>query len=79
MESIFPIIGAVFFLGFLANRLNKRREEESVNHHYDEVVAGMYNNHNNEEIFNKSMPSKWSNKKIVVRLASLSLQKMNKQ
>lgn len=42
MESIFPIIGAVFFLGFLANRLNKRSEEESVNHHYDEVVADWY-------------------------------------
>ena len=50
MESIFPIIGAVFFLGFLANRLNKRSEEESVNHHYDEVVADMYNNQNNEEM-----------------------------
>ena len=50
MESIFPIIGAVFFLGFLAIRLNKRSEEESVNHHYDEVVADMYNNQNNEEM-----------------------------
>lgn len=50
MEAIFPIIGAVFFLGFLANRLNKRSEEESVNHHYDEVVADMYNNQNNEEM-----------------------------
>ena len=50
MESIFPIIGAVFFLGFLANRLNKRSEEESVNHHYDEVVADMYNTQNNEEM-----------------------------
>ena len=50
MESIFPIIGVVFFLGFLANRLNKRSEEESVNHYYDEVVADMYNTQNNEEM-----------------------------
>lgn len=50
MESIFPIIGVVFLLGFLANRLNKKSEEESVNHHYDEVVADMYNTQNNEEM-----------------------------
>ena len=50
MESIFPIIGVVFLLGFLANRLNKRSEEESVNHHYDEVLADMYNKQNNEEM-----------------------------
>ena len=48
MESIFPIIGVVFLLGFLANKLNKKSEEESVNHHYDEVVADMYNTQNNE-------------------------------
>lgn len=50
MESIFPIIGVVFLLGFLANRLNKKSEEESVNHHYDEVVADMYNTQNNEQM-----------------------------
>ncbi|MBD5231075.1 MAG: hypothetical protein HDS66_02825 [Bacteroidales bacterium] len=50
MESIFPIIGVVFLLGFLANRLNKRSEEESVNRHYDEIVADMYNKQNNEEM-----------------------------
>lgn len=50
MESIFPIIGVVSLLGFLANRLHKKSEEESVNHHYDEVVADMYNTQNNEQM-----------------------------
>ena len=50
MESLFPTIGVVFLLGFLANKLNKKNEEESVNHHYDEVVAHMYNTQNSEEM-----------------------------
>ena len=50
MGSIFLIIGVVFLLGFLANRLNKKSEEESVNHRYDEVVANMYDTKNNEEM-----------------------------
>lgn len=49
MESIIPILGAVFFLAFLANKLNKK-EDETVNHQYDEVVAGMYSSQNNEEM-----------------------------
>lgn len=50
METIIPILGAVFFLAYLANKLNKK-EDETVNQHYDEVVAGMYNDsQNNEEM-----------------------------
>lgn len=49
MESIIPILGVVFFLAFLANKLNKK-EDETVNHQYDEVVAGMYSSQNNEEM-----------------------------
>lgn len=49
MESILPILGIVFFLAYLASKLNKK-DEESVNHHYDDVVAGMYNTQNDEEM-----------------------------
>lgn len=49
MESIIPILGVVFFLAFLANKLNKK-EDETVNHQYDKVVAGMYSSQNNEEM-----------------------------
>lgn len=49
MESIIPILGAVFFLAFLANKLNKNGEE-SINHHYDEVVADMYKSQDKEEM-----------------------------
>lgn len=49
MESIIPILGVVFFLAFLANKLNKK-EDETVNRQYDEVVAGMYSSQNNEEM-----------------------------
>lgn len=49
METILPILGIVFFLAFLANKLNKK-EEESVNHHYDEVVADMYKSQDKEEM-----------------------------
>lgn len=49
MESIIPILGVVFFLAFLANKLNKK-EDETVNHQYDEIVAGMYGSQNNEEM-----------------------------
>lgn len=49
MESIIPILGVVFFLAFLANKLNKK-EDETVNHQYDEIVSGMYSSQNNEEM-----------------------------
>lgn len=49
MESIIPILAVVFFLAFLANKLNKK-EDETVNHQYDEVVAGMCSSQNNEEM-----------------------------
>lgn len=49
MESIIPILGVVFFLAFLANKLNKKGDE-TVNHQYDEIVAGMYGSQNNEEM-----------------------------
>lgn len=49
MESIIPILAVVFFLAFLANKLNKK-EDETVSHQYDEVVAGMCSSQNNEEM-----------------------------
>lgn len=49
MESIIPILGVVFFLDYLANKLNKK-EDETVNHQYDEIVSGMYSSQNNEEM-----------------------------
>lgn len=49
MEPIIPILGVVFFLAYLANKLNKK-DEESVNHHYDDVVAGTYNTQKDEEM-----------------------------
>lgn len=49
MESIIPILGVVFFLAYLANKLNKK-EDETVNHQYDEIVSGMYSSQNNEEM-----------------------------
>lgn len=52
MESIIPILGVVFFLAFLANKLNKKEDESnsSINRQYDEVVADMYNTQNDEEM-----------------------------
>ena len=52
MESIIPILGVVFFLAFLANKLNKKGDESnnSINRQYDEVVADMYNTQKNEEM-----------------------------
>lgn len=52
MESIIPILGVVFFLAFLANKLNKKEDESnnSSNRQYDEVVADMYNTQKNEEM-----------------------------
>lgn len=49
MESIILILGVIFFLAFLANKLNKKGEE-SVNHYYDNVVAAIYDNQNNEKM-----------------------------
>lgn len=47
MESILPILGIIFFLGFLANKLNKKDSEESydspdVTRAHDEAIASMY-------------------------------------
>ena len=52
MESLIPIIGVVFFLAYLANKLNKKDEEpdDSINRQYDEVVADMFNTQKNEEM-----------------------------
>lgn len=50
MEFILPIIGAIFFLAFLANKLNKKEEENQVNHHYDKIVADIYNNQSIDEM-----------------------------
>lgn len=49
MESIIPILGAIFFLAFLVNKLNKK-DEEPVNNQYDEVIADMYNNQDKKEM-----------------------------
>ena len=49
MESILPILGIVFLLAFLANKLNKKKEE-SENHHYDDVVADMYKTQDKEDM-----------------------------
>ena len=49
MESILPILGIVFLLAFLANKLNKK-EEEPENHHYDDVVADMYKTQDKEDM-----------------------------
>ena len=47
MESIIPILGIIFFLGFLANKLNKKDSEGSydstdVTRAHDEAIASMY-------------------------------------
>lgn len=49
MESILPILGIVYLLAFLANKLNKK-EEEPENHHYDDVVADMYKTQDKEDM-----------------------------
>lgn len=52
MESIIPILGVVFFLAYLANKLNKKEDESnsSINRQDDEVVADMHNTQNGEEM-----------------------------
>ncbi|MGN0238284.1 MAG: hypothetical protein ACI4AK_09425 [Lepagella sp.] len=64
MESIILTLGVVFFLAFLANKLNKK-EDESANpqydeyaRQYDEVVAEMYKDKNNEEMNQENEASK---------------------
>ena len=43
METIIPIISVILFLGFLANRLNKKdNSEEELNQQYDDIVNSMY-------------------------------------
>lgn len=49
MESILPILGIVFLLAFIANKLNKK-EEKPENHHYDDVVADMYKTQDKEDM-----------------------------
>lgn len=49
MESIIPILGVVFFLAFLANKLNKK-EDKNNNQQYDEAVNGMQGSQNNKEM-----------------------------
>lgn len=57
MESILPILGIVFLLAFLANKLNKK-EEEPENHHYDDVVADMYKTQDKEEVYQEQNAEK---------------------
>lgn len=57
MESILPILGIVFLLAFLANKLNKK-EEEPENHHYDDVVADMYKSQYKEEVYQEQNADK---------------------
>lgn len=50
METIIPIISVVLFLGFLANRLNKKdNSEEELNQQYDDIVNSMYESVNNSD------------------------------
>lgn len=43
METIIPIISVILFLGFLANRLNKKdNSEEELNQQYDDIVNSIY-------------------------------------
>lgn len=50
METIIPIISVILFLGFLANRLNKKdNSEEELNQQYDDIVNSMYDSVNNSD------------------------------
>lgn len=50
METIIPIISVILFLGFLANRLNKKdNSEEELNQQYDDIVNSMYESVNNSD------------------------------
>lgn len=50
METIIPIISVVLFLGFLANRLNKKdKSEEELNQQYDDIVNSMYESANDSD------------------------------
>lgn len=50
METIIPIISVILFLGFLANRLNKKdTSEEELNQHYDDIVNSMYESANDSD------------------------------
>lgn len=47
MESIIPILGVVFFLAYLANKLNRHNDDteetsNDVNRHYDDAVNSIY-------------------------------------
>lgn len=50
METIIPIISVILFIGFLANRLNKKdNSEEELNQQYDDIVNSMYESVNNSD------------------------------
>ena len=50
METIIPIISVILFLGFLANRLNKKdNSEEELNQQYDDIVNSMYESGNDSD------------------------------
>ena len=50
METIIPIISVILFLGFLANRLNKKdTSEEELNQQYDDIVNSMYESANDSD------------------------------
>lgn len=50
METIIPIISVILFLGFLANRLNKKdNSEEELNQQYDDIVNSMYESANDSD------------------------------
>lgn len=50
MGTIIPIISVVLFLGFLANRLNKKdKSEEELNQQYDDIVNSMYESANDSD------------------------------
>lgn len=50
METIIPIISVILFLGFLANRLNKKdNSKEELNQQYDDIVNSMYESANDSD------------------------------
>lgn len=50
MVTIIPIISVILFLGFLANRLNKKdNSKEELNQQYDDIVNSMYESANDSD------------------------------
>ena len=58
MDSILPILGIVFLLALLANKLLNTKEENPVNQHSDEVVADMYKSQDKEEVYQEQNAEK---------------------